>query len=273
MKNISPTAYSSANCARQSPRMSSSTSACVCTNTSRAPGAAEASSSATRALRYFCCVDVTTSTSQCGSRCRRRSRFVPAACASSVVSGSGQSNSTTSRSSGESRCTTCTLAGSIPSNSGVMSPRQMRIGCRVVGRCRPASVTSPPTRAFTSVLLPVPVPPSVATTRGASSRMRSASARWVSRLHECLALACRRPLGRVVAPVDKLPHQGVHFGQQFQVCRLGQFHALCCGTNSARTPARRRNVCGLRCCQSYCAGSNKSIRTGEPGLSARAPQV
>ena len=60
---------------RQSSRMSASMSAWVCTKTRCAPGAAAASSSATRALRYFCCVAVTSSTSHFGRIARSRARL------------------------------------------------------------------------------------------------------------------------------------------------------------------------------------------------------
>ena len=62
---------------RQSSRMSSSTSAWVCTKTRCAPAAAAANSSATRALRYFCCVAVTSSTSQWGRIARKRASCWP----------------------------------------------------------------------------------------------------------------------------------------------------------------------------------------------------
>ena len=173
------------------------------------PGAAAASSSATRALRYFCCVAVTRSTSHFGRIARRRARLslgkgreergegrgkeasgcvgscpLPSPLSSlpaSVVSGSGQSTKTKSRRAGRSRSIHSTEALSMPSNSGVRPGRQMRVGRVVVGRDRPVCTTSAPSRAFTNALLPVPVPPSVATTSGASSRTRSESARAASR--------------------------------------------------------------------------------------------
>ena len=61
---------------RQSSRMSASRSPCVCTKTSLAPGAAAANSSATRALRYFCCVVTTIRTSQNGRIRRSRASVV-----------------------------------------------------------------------------------------------------------------------------------------------------------------------------------------------------
>ena len=130
---------------RQSSRMSSSTSAWVCTKTRCAPAAAAANSSATRALRYFCCVAVTSSTSQWGriarklakllANVRRRAARLPAPFTpalllrergplegllpSSVVSGSGQSTSTSSASAGRSQWTSSTALRSMPSISGV----------------------------------------------------------------------------------------------------------------------------------------------------------
>ena len=101
------------------------------------------------ALRYFCCVVVTSSTSQCGSICRSRARLVAAAVlraagsssASSVVSGSGQSRSTRSARAGRSRWISSTLAGSMPSISGVSPGRQMSVGRSVVGRWRPVATS------------------------------------------------------------------------------------------------------------------------------------
>ena len=100
---------------------------------------------------------------------------------SSVVSGSGQSIRTISRNTGRSRCTSSTLAGSMPNMSGVKSGQQMIVGRVVVGRSRPVCTTSLPNNALTSALLPVPVPPRVATTSGASMRTRNEPARSASR--------------------------------------------------------------------------------------------
>ncbi len=176
--------------------MSSSRSAWVCTKIKWAPCAAAANSSATRALRYFCCVAVTSSTSHFGRIARKRAKLLPAGrgargegrgasvsdvASSSVVSGSGQSTTTRSRSAGKSRSIDSTVDGSMPSISGVRPGRHTSVGRVVVGRDRPVCTTSAPTIAFTSALLPVPVPPRVATTSGASSRTRNDAARSVSR--------------------------------------------------------------------------------------------
>ena len=192
---------------RQSSRMSASRSLWVCTKTSLAPGAAAASSLATRALRYFCCVATTIKTSQCGSTRRSRASVVSAvgcepagpasawlspparrslslalrASGASVVSGSGQSTSTKFAKEGESCWTRSTSLAGMPSISAVSPGRQRMTGRRVVGRSRPVRTSSTPAKALISALLPVPLPPKVATISGDSSLIRRLPSRRVSR--------------------------------------------------------------------------------------------
>ena len=188
--------------------MSSSTSAWVCTKTSLAPTAAAANSSDTRALRYFCCVAVTKSTSQLGNIFLSRARLLsvsrlwPSRGDSSVVSGSGQSTSTRSRSTGRSRTINSTAPGSIPSISGVMSPRRMSVGRVVVGRSAPVSTVSAPKSALIKALFPVPVPPNKATTKGASSARAMFRCGAESADHRPAGLG-RLPIGRSPGPAIK----------------------------------------------------------------------
>ncbi len=120
------------------------------------------------------------STSQCGRTSCSRSRLLPGVFLS-FVSGSGQSMMTMSRNSSASRCTSSKSSSGSPSDSTSVWVCAINTGRRVVGRCRPAVVHSVPTSALTSELLPVPVPPKVATISGASSRMRSVSTRCNTR--------------------------------------------------------------------------------------------
>ena len=145
---------------------------------------------------------------------------------SSVVSGSGQSTSTRSRSAGRSRWINSTVAGSMPSISGVRSGRQTSVGRVVVGRDRPVCTTSAPSSALTSALLPVPVPPSVATTSGASSRTRSDAARSVSRRTSARHFSAGCQAGAFVGPTVEPVDQGIDLGQQFQMGQFAVGHAF-----------------------------------------------
>ena len=70
---------------------------------------------------------------------------------------------------------------SMPKISGVSPGRQSSAGRVVVGRPRPERTSSAPARALISELLPVPVPPNVATMSGDSRRTRSEFSRPASR--------------------------------------------------------------------------------------------
>ena len=99
----------------------------------------------------------------------------------SVVSGSGQSTRTRFASDGRSCWTRSISRASMPKISGVSPGRQSRAGRVVVGRLRPERTSSAPARALISELLPVPVPPNVATISGDSRRTRREFSRPASR--------------------------------------------------------------------------------------------
>ena len=172
----------------QSGRMSGSREACVCTKNSGRPGANAASSRATIHERYFCAVDTTSSTSHAGTTVSSRSRLwleslgrgglSAGAASSDCVSGSGQSTSTMLATAGESLRTTRACIRSSGSHEQSTSVATTTTGVVVVGRATsPAAVTVPPASAFTSVLLPVPVPPITPTTSTRESSRRARSSR------------------------------------------------------------------------------------------------
>ena len=165
---------------------------------------------------------------------------------SSVVSGSGQSIRTRLASEGRSRRTSSTLSGGMPSIWGEMSGRQMSVGRTVVGRWRPAWTTSAPSRALTRALLPVPVPPRVATTRGASIRRRSESARWASRRTRAWQGPPGCQGGRRVGPALEPGEQRVDLGQQFEMVHLRACHIprIADGTGSGSPGATCRRSPG-----------------------------
>ena len=179
---------------RQSPRMSGSREAWVCTKSSGRPGAKAATSRATIHERYFCAVATSSSTSQAGSTASRRSRLrlaslgrpgSPAAAPGRLcVSGSGQSTSTMFATAGDSLRTTRACIASSGSHDRSTSRAATTIGFTVVGRATsPAAVTSPPANALTSVLLPVPVPPTTPTTSTRESSRRTLSSRAATPSH------------------------------------------------------------------------------------------
>ena len=191
--------------------MSASWSAWVWTKTSRAPGAAAASSSATRALRYFCCVVVTINTSQSGRIRRSRASVVSGTGSRSVrghrsCRGRGNRRAPGSPATGRSCWTRSISWASMPRISGVSPGRQSRAGRVVVGRPRPERTSSAPARALISELLPVPVPPNVATTSGDSRRMRSEFSRPASRSMIAWQVSAGRQGGAdATSPASALP--------------------------------------------------------------------
>ena len=87
----------------------------------------------------------------------------------------------------------------------------------VVGRSRPVRTSSAPAKALISELLPVPVPPKVATTRGDSSRMRRVPRRRVSRSIIARQVSAGRHAGAERGPAFQPPPQGINFGQKFEM--------------------------------------------------------
>ena len=177
-----PVVYCSSSTVRQSSRMSSSSSAWVWTKTSRAPagGRGQLAGNPGAAVLLLRGGDQ----QHVAVRQHRRGAgrgSCPADSVSSVVSGSGQSISTRSAKAGRSECTTST---------------ELRVDAEDLGReVRAADEHGPPRggpglaargdlgshQGVDQGALAGAVPPSVATTRGASSRTRIEPARWPSR--------------------------------------------------------------------------------------------
>ena len=143
----------------------------------------------------------------------------------SVVSGSGQSTSTRFASDGRSCWTRSISWASMPKISGVSPGRQSSAGRVVVGRPRPERTSSAPARALISELLPVPVPPSVATMSGDSRRMRREFSRPASRPMIAWHVSAGRHGGAELRPVLQTPCQGVDFRQKFKMGQIAGRHS------------------------------------------------
>ena len=119
----------------------------------------------------------------------------------------------------------------------------IRTGRVVVGLSRPLWCSRDRPGALTSVLLPVPVPPNVATTSGAASRVRSVSRRPRKPPEQSPAVVDRLPRRLGLRPAMDPAEQIVDPRERLQLIQVGDAHAL---SESTRRQFTDLSVSGVR---------------------------